>query len=399
MKRYQSDDASEGRTAFIRGLPFDIDPSTVKDYFSQYGAIHYCRLMINPKTGFPRGTAFIQYKDPSGLTCCLTAASQSNGISLDDYKLNVVQAVTPSEAKQITKQATSSKEKKPKDKRNLHLAKEGLILPGSEAAKDLSKADLVKRQKAETEKRMKLKNPNFMVSPVRLCVRNIPLNVNDGTLKDLFAKAGGVPKSNIVQVKVMRNPDRVNSSGIARSRGYGFVQFKTHDAALQALKYTNNNPECFGPDRRLIVEFALENQQILKSRQQKITRQRQRFAGKNGKDQKTTKVRQMRAKDGEEQMKVSKRNDKQSKPSKWQSNRTHVGQRASWKPSMKKAKLDRSLKLKKPIRATVKDPVKTKPPAKKKVDRDEESFSKLVQTYRTKLFGRDHILDRSRWFE
>ena len=403
-KRYQSNDASEGRTAFIRGLPFDIDQSTVKDHFSQYGAIHYCRLMVDNKTGLPRGTAFVQYKEPSGLTSCLTAASQSDGISLDDRKLKVLQAITPSEAKQVAKQAVSSKEKKPKDKRNLHLAKEGLILPGSEAAKDLLKADLVKRQKAEAEKRLKLKNPNFIVSSVRLCVRNIPLNVTDQILKDLFAKAGGVPKSSVVQVKIMRNPDRVDSSGIPRSRGFGFVQFRTHDAALKALRYTNNNPQCFGPDRRLIVEFALENQQIMKSRQQKMARQKQKFPGDKTKDQVTTNVKQRRTEKDEERKKVMKRTkdksreDKPTKSTKRQLNRTHVSQTAGWEPVMKKAKQDRGVKAKKHIRAGVKERMKTKP-AKRKVDRDEESFSKMVQNYRTKLFGGDGVLDRSRWFE
>ena len=54
-----------------------------------------------------------------------------------------------------------------KDKRNLYLAKEGLILPGSTAAEGLSNADLLKRQKAEKEKKVKLENPNYFVSLTR----------------------------------------------------------------------------------------------------------------------------------------------------------------------------------------------------------------------------------------
>lgn len=57
--------------------------------------------------------------------------------------------------------------KSPRDKRNLYLAREGVIAPGSEAAAGLSKSDLQKRQKAEEEKKSKLKLPHFIVSKTR----------------------------------------------------------------------------------------------------------------------------------------------------------------------------------------------------------------------------------------
>jgi len=40
-----------------------------------------------------------------------------------------------------------SKEKQPKDKRNLYLAREGLIREGTEAAQGVSKMDMNKRMK------------------------------------------------------------------------------------------------------------------------------------------------------------------------------------------------------------------------------------------------------------
>lgn len=39
--------------------------------------------------------------------------------------------------------------------------------------------------------RQKLKNPNIFVSPTRLCVRNIPVSVDDGKLKKIFFAAAG----------------------------------------------------------------------------------------------------------------------------------------------------------------------------------------------------------------
>lgn len=49
----------------------------------------------------------------------------------------------------------------------------------------MSKEDLAKRQKLLQLKEKKLKNPNFYISDCRLCIRNLPLNVNDQDLRKI----------------------------------------------------------------------------------------------------------------------------------------------------------------------------------------------------------------------
>ena len=44
----------------------------------------------------------------------------------------------------------------------------------------------------------------------------------------------------------MRSSERVDSKGIGRSKGYGFVEFSSHEAALNAVRAINNNPDLFG---------------------------------------------------------------------------------------------------------------------------------------------------------
>ena len=87
--------------------------------------------------------------------------------SLDSFILNVTKAVTRGKTTELAKEKKAEGNKQVKDKRNLYLAKEGLILPGSTAAEGLSKSDLLKRQKAEAEKKAKLENPNYFVSTTR----------------------------------------------------------------------------------------------------------------------------------------------------------------------------------------------------------------------------------------
>ena len=78
------------------------------------------------------------------------------------------------------------------------------------------------------------------------------------------------------KVLIIRSKDRVDSTGRGRSMGYGFVEFANHKHALEALRATNNNPAIFGPDRRPIVEFALENSLVLKTKQRRSEKAQQR---------------------------------------------------------------------------------------------------------------------------
>ena len=78
------------------------------------------------------------------------------------------------------------------------------------------------------------------------------------------------------KVLIIRSKDRLDSSGRGRSMGYGFVEFANHKDALAALRATNNNPAIFGADRRPIVEFALENSLVLKTKQRRSEKAQQK---------------------------------------------------------------------------------------------------------------------------
>ncbi len=68
-------------------------------------------------------------------------------------------------------------------RRHGHLAREGLILEGEEAAEGISKQDLEKRTRLWQETKEKLKNPNFVVSPTRLSVTNLPPGCTDAQVE------------------------------------------------------------------------------------------------------------------------------------------------------------------------------------------------------------------------
>jgi hypothetical protein len=119
-------------------------------------------------------------------------AGDGRGVSIGGRTLLVTRAVDRSEAVQLTgsfdggsgsgsgkaKAKVLGPDGKPvrEDKRNLFLAREGLVLSASESAIGVSPADLKKRNAAYKEKKEKLKNPNYFISQTRLSIRNLPID-------------------------------------------------------------------------------------------------------------------------------------------------------------------------------------------------------------------------------
>ena len=118
---------------------------------------------------------------------------------MDGRKLNVTMAISREEAVKIK---TTSDEKKKVDKRNLYLAKEGTMDLQSQEAKLLSKSELVKRQRAASEKKAKLANPNYFVSKTRVCIRNLAASVGEKQLRDILIKHVKGTPGKIKQVNI-----------------------------------------------------------------------------------------------------------------------------------------------------------------------------------------------------
>ncbi|XP_017695390.1 PREDICTED: RNA-binding protein 28, partial [Lepidothrix coronata] len=89
----------------------------------------------------------------------------------------------------------------------------------------------------------------------------------EGAQKCLEAAQEGPEVSPLPQCRVMRE-----LRGQGQSLGFAFVEFEAHEEALGALRRLNNNPELFGPHKRPIVEFALEDRRKLRLREQRIQR-------------------------------------------------------------------------------------------------------------------------------
>ncbi|CAI9718333.1 RNA-binding protein 28-like isoform X2 [Octopus vulgaris] len=237
-----------------------------------------------PENAAHKRSGFVQFVNKEDSEKCLERCSgetPKEKILSGGRQLFVSAALS---REQVDNLKSSKTENTNKDGRNLHLAREGLIRVGMKAAEGLSKSDLNKRLKAEMRRRQKLKDPNIFVSDTRLCVQNIPTHVTDKQLKEVFLKAVNDKKCVITESRIMRDMSRTSAQGVSRSLGYGFVSFQEHQHALTALRNTNNNPDIFGPTKRLIIEFSLENKKALEVKQKRLDKSKQVLSQRQKKD-------------------------------------------------------------------------------------------------------------------
>ena len=60
--RFESHDVSEGKTVFLKNVPFSVKNDELKQYMERFGPVYYALVCIDPLTEFSKGTAFVKFK-------------------------------------------------------------------------------------------------------------------------------------------------------------------------------------------------------------------------------------------------------------------------------------------------------------------------------------------------
>lgn len=255
-------------TIFIRNLSFDTDEDNLKQFIEEnFGETVYCLVVKDKATDESKGTAFAKFKTPEQAKKCLEEFKDKDLMTkfhLDGRNLIVLPALSRDKVQDV------KQKEKTKDKRNLHLSREGYVHPLSDEAKDMSKSDLEKRKVLDMRKKELLKNLHNFVSDTRLCIHNLPLYIDDQKLRNIFSQSikADHPDSKILECRVMRN--KKGGGRLEMSKGFGFIAFSKHEHALAALRNLNNNPETFNKDKRPIVEFSIENRVALNKKKTRL---------------------------------------------------------------------------------------------------------------------------------
>lgn len=315
-------------TVFVRNLPFTTTDEQLQSFFGHFGKVRYARVVIDKATEKPAGTGFVCFVDAADAKTCIVGAPRkvqptAGGVkhsilqdenadptgkyTLDGRVLQVAQAVGKNEAANLAENSLA--QRRQKDKRRLYLLSEG-SLGANSSLRGLLTDNEVRMRQASALQRKKLveKNPMLHISLTRLALRNIPSDIGAKELKELARKAvvgfakdvkegrrqplskeenardgkdakdkekdrklkrKGIVKQAKIVFEDNKGSKVSETSGAGKSRGYGFIEYTSHRWALMGLRYLNglqldgNN----GKKQRLIVEFAIENAQVVKRRQ------------------------------------------------------------------------------------------------------------------------------------
>jgi len=328
-------------TVFIRNLPYTVTDESLKAHFARFGAVRYARIVKDRATDRPAGTGFVCFFNEEEFKACLKGAPRhapapktskqsilqdetadlSGNYTLEGRILQVTPAVNKEEAARLATEALGGRSDKEKDKRRLFLLSEGNILSSSPMYQKLSATEIQMREaSAKQRKKMIQTNPSLHLSLTRLAIRNIPRAMTSKDLKALareaivgFAKdvkegrrqplskeentRGGLQdkeaerrrkekkKGVVSQAKIVFESNEGSKipeeAGVGRSRGYGFIEYSSHRWALMGLRYLNGHAlkNEAGKHQRLIVEFAIENANVVQRRQQQVERNKQQPGG------------------------------------------------------------------------------------------------------------------------
>uniref|UniRef100_A0A093W3Z6 Putative RNA-binding protein C4F6.14 n=1 Tax=Talaromyces marneffei PM1 TaxID=1077442 RepID=A0A093W3Z6_TALMA len=308
------EDDRNAATIFIRNLPFTSTDETLYEHFKQFGPLRYARIVVDHETERPRGTGFVCFWNAEDAIECLRGAprqvdagkedtnSKKNSTSIkqsvlqndmldptgkytmEDRVLNVTLAVSKTEANKLTEEEIGAS-------RNQN-----------------------ERRQSQATSKFDQKQSTLHLSLTRLSIRNIPRAVTSKDLKALareaivgFAKDAKEGrrqplspeelsrdseetkgddkrrrekgKGLVKQAKIVfegRDGSKIDEkTGGGRSRGYGFIEYFSHRHALMGLRWLNghvvqvkSNDGDKEKKKRLIVEFAIENAQVVKRRKE-----------------------------------------------------------------------------------------------------------------------------------
>lgn len=255
-----------------------------------------------------------------------TSLDRSGRYILEGRVLYVSRAVDRNEATRLTFASSNIRDARDKDRRRLYLLSEGTVPSDIPLYEQLSPSEIKMREDSAKQRQSLIRsNPTLHLSLTRLSIRNLPHSITSKDLKALareavvgFAKEvksglrkqlskeelsrggeemkqaekarKGKGKGIVKQAKIVfegREGNKVTEdSGAGRSRGYGFIEYSSHRWALMGLRWLNGHAveptrnvggaKNEGRGKRLITEFAIENAQVVRRRQEKETRARER---------------------------------------------------------------------------------------------------------------------------
>lgn len=199
----------EAQTLFVRNIGYETNAEKFLEFMKKFGEVKYAVLCKSPVEDGPphKGTGFVRFKDDKSAVELLELSKKveetmdserksdrlkqpvkesvisslsllKNEIELDGRRLIVKPSLSKSDAGEVREKQKAEEviKKKEEDKRNLNMAKEGLLSEENWIHNEpLPKAALELRQRLYMSKDKALKaSSNLYVSKNRIQIRNLP---------------------------------------------------------------------------------------------------------------------------------------------------------------------------------------------------------------------------------
>ncbi|KAJ2748991.1 hypothetical protein IWQ56_007325, partial [Coemansia nantahalensis] len=189
---------------FVGGLSWETDEARLRNYFSKFGVVVECSIMRDQSTGRPRGFGFITFDSINGVNAVLQEPTHHLDGKMIDPKHAIPRDSQPAPPRQSQPQPASANRD-----------------PDVDPAKDM---------RGE-----------------KIFVGGLPPSATDADLNSSFACFG-----NIIDTKLLMDRET------GRSRRYGFLEYDSEDAALQAVRAGNTGDGILIHGKRVDVKPAVQ---------------------------------------------------------------------------------------------------------------------------------------------
>ena len=338
----------ESRKLFLINIPYDSDRAAIVSGLCAFAKINEKSdiesvLLVKDKDGKFLGKAFVVLREATIATKILdleksslpemfgdlyknkdgrlsTAPIEGVGCLVNGRRIAIMKALTKSQVEEEKKKKDEeSNPRNPKlvNRMNLELINAGWINEEHDSWKHLDPRERNIRTASNEERKIKLKNPNYVVNTKRLTVKNVPKHFENGDLMKAIASAmkltgpSKLKRCGVLKVAIVKDkvpivdvdsnqqkkpqewslemdesedekdvvPTKGNNEKVKmkkKSRGFAFVDFSSTENALRCLNAMNNVAGSFGDGtgtRRPIVEFSFDDVrklQIQKARLEKM---------------------------------------------------------------------------------------------------------------------------------
>ncbi|UKJ90824.2 hypothetical protein MACJ_001759 [Theileria orientalis] len=274
-------------TIFVRNLDYSCTEAELSEYFSKFGEVESSKIVLNEdKTS--KGTAFVRFKTKEDVKKILESEKlallrdeQLNsdkptlgiGFTLRGRRLKVDGALAKERAKVMKQHKDEEELKKYNERKNMHLLMVGVPTENTPEYEQMTQEQKESLKEYLDKKMEKIKQKNTYVNPKRLCIKNLPGNINSNDLREVilnhlkrvldptdYQKIKKMKNRGVADVKLFKGDTYTKDyqgAKVKKKKPYAFVELVDHNIAKKTQQLFSNNSTLYHP-KTLQCEYTID---------------------------------------------------------------------------------------------------------------------------------------------